>query len=117
MTNLRLERGPADFDLRHQFVSSVVWQLNYYHGENSWERGFLNGWAVSTQDRALSEKSLRRIRCANFSLARGSRSELHRIAFLWAMVAHREVEDRQFGVVNIQPGFQVGGSGLEAARR
>jgi hypothetical protein len=50
MTNLRLERGPADFDLRHQFVSSVVWQLNYYHGENSWERGFLNGWAVSTQD-------------------------------------------------------------------
>jgi hypothetical protein len=38
----------ADFDLRHQFVSSVVWQLNYYHGESSWERGFLNGWAVST---------------------------------------------------------------------
>src|SRR5229473_8151362 len=25
----------------------------------------------------------------------------HRIAFLWAMAAHREVEDRQFGVVNI----------------
>jgi len=37
----------------------------------------------------------------------------HRIAFLWAMAAHREVEDRQFGVVNIQPGFQQGGSGLE----
>jgi 5-deoxy-glucuronate isomerase len=36
-----------------------------------------------------------------------------RIAFLWAMAAHREVEDRQFGVVNIQPGFQQGGSGLE----
>ena len=30
----------------------------------------------------------------------------HRIAFLWAMAAHREVEDRQFGVVNVQPGFQ-----------
>ena len=39
----------------------------------------------------------------------------HRIAFLWAMAAHREVEDRQFGVVNIQPGFQGGGSGLEVA--
>jgi len=41
----------------------------------------------------------------------------HRIAFLWAMAAHREVEDRQFGVVNIQPGFQQGGSGLEAGHK
>jgi 5-deoxy-glucuronate isomerase len=41
----------------------------------------------------------------------------HRIAFLWAMAAHREVDDRQFGVVNIQPGFQQGGSGLEVGRR
>ena len=47
-TNLALERGPADFDLRHQFVTSVVWQLNYYHGENSIERAFLNGWSAST---------------------------------------------------------------------
>lgn len=41
----------------------------------------------------------------------------HRIAFLWAMAAHREVADRQFGVVNIQPGFQQGGSGLEVGRK
>ena len=41
----------------------------------------------------------------------------HRIAFLWAMAAHREVEDRQFGVVNVQPGFQQGGSGLETGRK
>lgn len=41
----------------------------------------------------------------------------HRIAFLWAMAAHREVEDRQFGVVNIHPAFQQGGSGLEASRK
>jgi 5-deoxy-glucuronate isomerase len=41
----------------------------------------------------------------------------HRIAFLWAMAAHRELEDRQFGVVNVQPGFQQGGSGLEASRK
>jgi 5-deoxy-glucuronate isomerase len=40
----------------------------------------------------------------------------HRIAFLWAMAAHREVADRQFGVVNVQPGFQQGGSGLEAGK-
>jgi len=40
----------------------------------------------------------------------------HRICFLWAMAAHREVEDRQFGVVNVQPGFNQGPSGLEAGR-
>ncbi|HEV2990793.1 MAG TPA: 5-deoxy-glucuronate isomerase [Candidatus Angelobacter sp.] len=41
----------------------------------------------------------------------------HRIAFLWAMAAHREVEDRQFGVVNIQPEFSGSASGLEASRK
>lgn len=41
----------------------------------------------------------------------------HRIAFLWAMAAHQEVADRQFGVVNVQPGFGQGGSGLEAGRK
>jgi len=41
----------------------------------------------------------------------------HRIGFLWAMAAHREVADRQFGVVNVQPAFQQGASGLEAARK
>jgi 5-deoxy-glucuronate isomerase len=40
----------------------------------------------------------------------------HRICFLWAMAARREREDRQFGVVNVQPGFDAGGSGLEAGR-
>jgi len=41
----------------------------------------------------------------------------HRISFLWAMAAHREVEDRQFGVVNVQRGFDQGGSGLEAGQK
>jgi len=41
----------------------------------------------------------------------------HRIGFLWAMAAHREKEDRIFGVVNIQPGFNQSGSGLEASRK
>jgi 5-deoxy-glucuronate isomerase len=40
----------------------------------------------------------------------------HRISFLWAMAAHREVEDRQFGVVNVQEGFEQGGSGLDAGK-
>ena len=41
----------------------------------------------------------------------------HRIGFLWAMAAHREKEDRQFGVVNVQPEFSQSGSGLEASRK
>jgi 5-deoxy-glucuronate isomerase len=41
----------------------------------------------------------------------------HGICFLWAMAAHREVEDRQFGVVTVQQGFEQGPSGLEAGRK
>ena len=37
------------------------------------------------------------------------------INFLWMMAAHTEVEDRQFGVVNVHPAYAAGGSGLEAA--
>jgi hypothetical protein len=47
MTNLRLERGPADFDLRHQFVTALVWRLNYYHGDRLLARGVINGWTIS----------------------------------------------------------------------
>ncbi|HSS20499.1 MAG TPA: 5-deoxy-glucuronate isomerase [Pyrinomonadaceae bacterium] len=39
------------------------------------------------------------------------------INFLWMMAAVREGEDRQFGVVNVQPEYAAGGSGLEQARR
>jgi 5-deoxy-glucuronate isomerase len=38
------------------------------------------------------------------------------INFLWMMAANREGEDRQFGVVNVQPEYATGGSGLEASR-
>jgi 5-deoxy-glucuronate isomerase len=41
----------------------------------------------------------------------------HSINFIWMMAARTEVSDRLFGVVNIQPGFAAGGSGLEASRR
>jgi 5-deoxy-glucuronate isomerase len=41
----------------------------------------------------------------------------HAINFIWMMAARTEVSDRLFGVVNIQPGFAAGGSGLEASRR
>jgi 5-deoxy-glucuronate isomerase len=38
------------------------------------------------------------------------------INFLWMMAANHEGEDRQFGVVNVQPEYAAGGSGLEASR-
>ena len=38
------------------------------------------------------------------------------IGFLWMMAAHREGTDRQFGVVNVQPEYAAGGSGLEASQ-
>lgn len=41
----------------------------------------------------------------------------HPVSFVWLMAAHREVEDRVFGVVNVQPDFKQGGSGLEASLR
>ena len=41
----------------------------------------------------------------------------HPVGFLWAMAAHREVEDRQFGVVNVQADFNQGSSGLEQGKK
>lgn len=38
------------------------------------------------------------------------------INFLWMMAAHRERDDRQFGVVNVQPEYAASGSGLDKGR-
>ena len=39
------------------------------------------------------------------------------INFLWMMAANREGIDRQFGVVNVQPEYAAGGTGLEASQK
>lgn len=39
------------------------------------------------------------------------------INFLWMMAANREGDDRQFGVVNVQPEYAAGGSGLESSQK
>lgn len=39
------------------------------------------------------------------------------INFLWMMAANREGIDRQFGVVNVQPEYDTGSSGLEASQK
>jgi 5-deoxy-glucuronate isomerase len=41
----------------------------------------------------------------------------HAVSFVWLMAAHREVQDRVFGVVNVQPEFKQNGTGLEASLR
>jgi 5-deoxy-glucuronate isomerase len=38
------------------------------------------------------------------------------INFLWMMAANRERDDRQFGVVNVQPEYAAAGSGLDKGR-
>lgn len=38
------------------------------------------------------------------------------INFLWMMAAVREGEDRKYGVVNVQPEYAAGGSGLESVK-
>jgi 5-deoxy-glucuronate isomerase len=41
----------------------------------------------------------------------------HSINFVWMMAAQREGDDRQFGVVNVEPAFGTANSGLEASRK
>jgi 5-deoxy-glucuronate isomerase len=38
------------------------------------------------------------------------------VNFVWMMAAHREDDDRQYGVVNVQPEFAAMGSGLDRGR-
>ena len=45
--NLAPEKARADFDLRHQFVASAIWQVDYYSGQSAVLRGILNGWTIS----------------------------------------------------------------------
>jgi hypothetical protein len=44
---LTAEGGRADDDMRHQFVTSLIWQPDYYKGESRFVRNVLNGWSIS----------------------------------------------------------------------
>ncbi len=51
--NLKAERGPAEFDVKHRFVASYVWELPFGRGRqfgNDWSRPMdfvLGGWQLS----------------------------------------------------------------------
>jgi hypothetical protein len=45
--NLGEDRGRTDDDVRHNFVTSVVWQLEYYQGSSRAIKELVNGWSIS----------------------------------------------------------------------
>ena len=45
--NLREERGRSNYDQKHLFVLSGIWNVSYFKGSNPVLRGVLNGWQVS----------------------------------------------------------------------
>jgi hypothetical protein len=51
--NLRAERGPAEFDIRHRFVASYIWELPFGRGRrygDNWSRAMdfaFGGWQVT----------------------------------------------------------------------
>ena len=45
--NLAEDRGRADFDRRHNSVTSFIWQPDYFTGSGKLLRGVLNGWMLS----------------------------------------------------------------------
>ncbi|HET9409901.1 MAG TPA: carboxypeptidase regulatory-like domain-containing protein [Candidatus Sulfotelmatobacter sp.] len=47
VSKLFLDKGRTDFDMRHMFVASGVWQISYYNGERAALRHLLNGWSIS----------------------------------------------------------------------
>jgi hypothetical protein len=42
----RQERGPSDFDVRHAFTASAIWDIPVFRG-NDWQAKVLGGWQIS----------------------------------------------------------------------
>jgi hypothetical protein len=41
------ERGPSDYDVRHYWVISGLWDLPFYRTGNSWKSKLLGGWQIN----------------------------------------------------------------------
>jgi hypothetical protein len=45
--NPSFDYGPADFDVRHRFVGSVIWQVPFAKNTNGVAKALLDGWSVT----------------------------------------------------------------------
>jgi hypothetical protein len=45
--DVREERGPSDYDVRHNFVASSVWELPFFRNRNDALGSILGGWQLS----------------------------------------------------------------------
>ncbi len=43
----RQERGPSDFDVKHNFVGSVLWDIPFMRGRKDWTGRLLGGWQIN----------------------------------------------------------------------
>ena len=41
------ERGPSDFDVKHSFTMSGIWDLPFFRDRTSWTGKILGGWQIS----------------------------------------------------------------------
>ena len=46
--DLKIEKGPDDFDMRQVFGMSIVWVPNYFHSANRAVASVLDGWHISS---------------------------------------------------------------------
>jgi hypothetical protein len=46
--DVRQERGPSDYDVRHHFVASALWELPFLRGRRDLVGKVFGGWEVST---------------------------------------------------------------------
>jgi outer membrane receptor protein involved in Fe transport len=45
--NPRLDYGSSDFDIRHRFVSSGIWQIPFARDTEGWRKQVLDGWQLT----------------------------------------------------------------------
>lgn len=45
--NLRFDYGRSDYDIRHSFTLSSVWNLPKMHQGDAWSKAIINGWQVN----------------------------------------------------------------------
>jgi outer membrane receptor protein involved in Fe transport len=45
--NLALEKGNSNYDVRHRFVTALIWQPRYFQDKGKLTRTILNGWSLA----------------------------------------------------------------------